>query len=75
MKQDAYAHSAETIYDGDVISVTLSVNKPSKVTDSRLFAHLLIAAGIDSTLVEKALKQATKERRGSHIISYDLRVD
>ena len=66
------AGTNESVYNGDVVQIGVSVRKGRAVLDSSRFIDDLLNAGVDRALVGKLVDKHTKSTAAAHVFTTSL---
>lgn len=58
--------TVETVYNGDLVTVMLSVSKPRTVVDVKALAAYLVDHKVRQSLIDEAIEHASKEAKAGH---------
>jgi len=56
----------ETVYNGDLVTVMLSVSKPRVTVDVKALAAFLVDHKVKQSLIDEAIQHASKEAKAGH---------
>ena len=69
------AGTNETVYTGDNVVISVSVNNATDRLDTKMFIAELIEGGVDRALITRAEEVSTKKTRAPHKFTSTLRTE